>query len=125
MKELTDLLEKLAEKLGTTVEHLWGVLLKQTKIVFWEYIAYSVLAVIFLATAIYFIDFTIAGLNSLPESRWTTDKEIGYTVGLVLSIVYSVIAPFILVGNIKQILTMKYNPEYWALNEVLSVLDKE
>ena len=24
MKELTPLLEKLADKLGTTVEHLWG-----------------------------------------------------------------------------------------------------
>ena len=32
MKELQPLLEKLAEKLGTTVENLWNVLLNQIQV---------------------------------------------------------------------------------------------
>jgi hypothetical protein len=32
MPELTKLLEQLAEKLGTTVEHLWKVLLQQAEV---------------------------------------------------------------------------------------------
>lgn len=32
MEGMTELLKQLADKLGTTVEHLWGVLIAQTKI---------------------------------------------------------------------------------------------
>ncbi len=32
MEQLTPLLKELADKLGTTVQHLWSVLIAQTKV---------------------------------------------------------------------------------------------
>lgn len=127
MKELTELLEKLADKLGTTVEHLWEVTTKQAEIVYYEYLGYTVIAVLFLISAIWMIDFSWTGLVNLQdvEYKWLSgvaEKEIGYTIGLVLSIIWCVIAPFVLVRNIKELLTLKQNPEYWALQEILSQL---
>lgn len=127
MKELTELLEKLAGKLGTTVEHLWDVTKRQTKIVYYEYVGYTVLAILFLILAVWMIDFSLTGLANLPdvEYKWSSgvgDKEIGYSVGFVFSIIWCAIAPFVLVSNIKKLLTLKQNPEYWALDNILSKL---
>jgi hypothetical protein len=131
MDKLTELLEKLAIKLGTTVEHLWGVLVKQTKIVFWEYIGYTVLAVIFFISAIYFIKFSLDRLDVV--SQYNMDKtyssqkmdEIAPTVLLVFCIILVVAIPFVIIGNVKTIMTLKNNPEYWALGEVVGTINNQ
>jgi len=127
MKDLTELLEKLATKLGIPVGELWEALLKQTKIVFWEVVSYMVVTILFLIAAIYFITFSLNGLANLPHSctpylDGIKDNEKRYSIILIISIIYLMGVPFLLIRNIKKIVTLKNNPKYWALREMLSIL---
>ena len=123
MKELTGLSEKLAEKLGTTVEHLWEVTVKQTKIVYYEYLAYTILTLLFIIIAIWVIDFSLTGLANLPDGYGNADEEAIYSVGIIFSTIVIIVSPFFLIANIKELITLKQNPEYWALSNILGKLD--
>jgi hypothetical protein len=115
MEQLTPLLEKLASQLGTTVEHLWNVLLLQTKVEImlcnlwmgiwlWGGIGIVVLAIIMLIYAL------------------KADKEgIGtFAIGVIIFTIIIVGIGYYV--NYSDWITLTQNPQYWALKEVLSAL---
>lgn len=112
MENLTNLLEKLAEKLGTTVEFLWGVLVKQAHII--AYINLSVAGLFFLLM--------IYGLFRLmkdPPTPIPNDEMYApHVVGIILLIVGVVV---VLVTGISGFVAL-LNPEYWALRKVLRII---
>ena len=115
MEQLTTLLEKLAEKLGTTAEYLWEVLVKQAEIqANFEYYGWIISLVIgivfFLLTVIAFI----GGINS--DSY---DGEMFWVTGWV-SLVVVVIMAFVARAYLLGYYTCISNPEYWALKELFN-----
>lgn len=116
MKEMNDqtalLLEKLASKLGTTVEFLWTILLKQATLIgitnICEFILVLIVGFIFYKVCKY--------IDKIENSIFDTDLVI-----VLETIVGSIwIVFFILtVVGLNTAITALINPEYWALNEIL------
>lgn len=126
----TQLLQQLADKLGTTTEYLWGVLLRQAPI---DAITTLVAICILLGAAIMVTFVTIK--NSVDQrdaegrfvksAKWN-DKE-GLQFSCAAAAVSAFLWVFALVGflaGISDVVNGFVNPEYWALKEVLSYVKK-
>lgn len=106
--KMAEFLEKLAVKLGTTAEHLWGVLVKQahiegvTSVIIW-----SIWGIIVVFLAMFF---------ALVHTD--TDDEKNTLWGIWISIF--VVSFVIFASCISTIIGQFNNPEYWALTEVLN-----
>lgn len=117
MKEqIAEILSSIATGLGTTTEMLWGALLRQA----------PVDAAASLIQIVVILVLSITVLRLLKKTDFTkfydTCPEIPACVayGLVwLLIIFSSIA---FISDISNILAGFFNPEYWALKEVLNAL---
>lgn len=116
MKELLPLLEGLAASLGTTVEHLWGILLKQAPIgAVTDLIQYGLIA-----GAIVFWAKTTRTIASKVEKRDMDDEHyIWIGVGWLAIIFFVLVAFFSFPMTVAKIV----NPEYWATMEILDRLN--
>lgn len=103
-----ELLRELAEKLGTTVEHLWQVLVKQAALGAFD----AVLGMVF------------AGLILWLCRYWIKIQKESEEIGLIQFVagIGMIIASFIFLLNLYWLFTAILNPEYWALERVLSLL---
>lgn len=112
-KKAMDMLEALAEKLGTTLAHLWEVLLLQAKVEAIE-------------TGIWLLIGTVTLTIGWPlfvrnMTCWETcnDSEFGrWLTGLGLSIIGGVA----ILTNLFRLPTLLINPEWWAIREILRLL---
>jgi hypothetical protein len=123
MEQVAKLLEQLATKLGTTVEYLWSVLIKQA---FIEGVINTIVASLCLLTIIGIAIWVKYCLGKDGE-----DREIRYyymfddgSLAVITQIVFTIVATIVLFICIGSAITCFYNPEYWALNEILSKLGK-
>jgi hypothetical protein len=119
-EQTTKLVEQLAIKLGTTADYLWSVLLKQAPISA-------------LTDLIYFMLISIGGIilfkthksfSKPGEDTWENkyDKSDGLVVAMgVIAVIWVLlfIVAFLSLGNV---INGFFNPEYWALNQILSNL---
>ena len=110
MREITELLEKLAEKLGTTVENLWPVLIKQAPI---SGAVDLMLLVALVVTSV--ITYRIA------QKCDDADEDVAVFAWILTGIIFFITAAFVLFG-LKGIITALFHPEYWALSEILRQL---
>lgn len=115
--EVLQLIETLAAKLGTTVEYLWAVLLKQAFVS-------ATISVIFIAFTIICGIFLFAfhlQFSRQQDSRYSIYEESDTTcivMGL-LGIVY--VGLFIgAVINVENVIIGYLNPEYWAVSQLLN-----
>ncbi len=116
------LLEALAQKLGTTTEYLWGILIKQAPID-----AAITLFQIVLVMVFGIILFRIhKKMMVVKEYENGYGKESGYehyNVGAILPMVVGcfVLVVFSIISFlcIPDVVSGFFNPEYWALNKVL------
>lgn len=118
MEQLTQLLEQLALKLGTTVEYLWDVLIKQAFIAGMQAILAFVLVTIFIG--IWYI--IHRKFSNTPNKYYNAYNEVPYVIPMAFTIVI-LIACWI-IGLIEAIdsITNFINPEYWALQQILNSL---
>ena len=117
MKEIAPLLEKLAEKLGVTVEYLWKVLLKQAFISFvTDLIQYALLVI--MSVIVWKIAKKVH--REIENAVW---DEIAYLPlgGVIMGILILWIMVF---SCIPTTITALINPEYWALDKILSQIKK-
>jgi len=108
------LLQNLANKLGTTSEYLWGVLLRQATI----------------SGITDILQYIIIAVAGFAYYRWATSKNRDFGPGgdswpaaLVIGIPLAalvVISFFCFPTTIAALV----NPEYWALDRVLSAIKK-
>ena len=103
-QELLNRLDALAAKLGTTAEHLWGVLIYQARIDA-------------LVSAIGFVVFGLITMFLYKVVRNADDEidRIFPAVGMVITFGIAIACLF-------SIWTPLLNPEYFALQKVLEVL---
>jgi hypothetical protein len=115
MEQLTPLLEKLSGQLGTTIEQLWGTLLKQTQVEIelcrlwmgiwlWGGIGILALAIITIFLAVKSDEDEIIPLIVVIMTMFIVLAVVGYSI------------------NYSELLTLTKNPEYWALKEILKAL---
>lgn len=111
-EQITKLLEQLAAKLGTTAEHLWGVLIRQARI---EAVTDSLFVILTLVGGYWYYRWIKSYIKRNPYE----DAEIAGLIILGIPMVVSTIISFICLFLIPSEL---FNPEYWALKEVLNAL---
>ena len=116
MEELTPLLEELAKKLGTTVEQLWEVILNQVQV-------QIKICELLQGVAIFVfggieLSFCVLGIIGLIR-QWDWQ---GVSFSFACTIAFTVIGGIIYVYQYAKILTLKLNPEYWAVQQILNSL---
>lgn len=116
--QTTKLIETLANKLGTTSEYLWGILIRQAPISATIHcIGFFMILLIMLA--VYRVH--KHAMNDDNKFSYNENGEfIGVPIVISFVICLMVIAAYIV--NSPKILAGFYNPEYWALNYILDQL---
>lgn len=120
-QETNQLLQELAKKLGTTVEYLWGVLLKQASIS-----ATTQLIETFVLIVVVYLTFRLhRKFSKEREVRgYTTNDYEEYDLLIILPMLFFSIVLAILIVvyacSFDNIINGFFNPEYWALNKLLS-----
>ncbi len=117
-EETRKMIEALASKLGTTVEHLWEVLIRQAYISFWTDILYYLITA---AIVLFAVKFSLKAWRKSDESTWNDDEWRMLPIGLCL---FALILSIIAVVCVGDTVTKVANPEYWALKEVLATVKK-
>lgn len=113
MDKLTDLLERLAEKLGTTVEYIYPHLVDY-------YVAKEV--VLALVVASIFLMLTIVFIYATKKADWKeNDGETPACCIQVISGVFALVMFFALVVVLSSAIVALYTPEGFTLNELLEL----
>lgn len=113
MNESTQtLLETLAAKLNTTVDHLWGILLHQAPLQSLIDIGYVTIWVL-----AFYCFRSIAQKVDIPNP----DQDFNYVVRF-LPYVLLFIGLICLSSSMTEIVSGFFHPEYWALNHLLLAL---
>jgi hypothetical protein len=102
-----EIIKQLADKLGTTAEHLWGVLIKQAPIS-------SSIDLMFDAILIGLMAYVWVKLV-----KHDADAEDKIMLGIILTIVCGV-AALAMMASLPTTIAGFVNPEYWALKQLLS-----
>lgn len=116
MERLTDLLEKLAAKLGTTIEHLWMVLVNQAHVQVWK----NAVTIIILAIVNAFFAKYAFGLF---KGKHFSDDDDAYPIFVVIFTTILLVTSSIFgVRLFLEAFDAALNPEYWALNKILELI---
>lgn len=121
MNEQTEqLIRELADKLGTTAEHLWGVLIQQALITgIVDTVAMLVFGVIIVRLFIFVKAKTTERAEtatSYARADWEDEQAVGAWLGWgVLAFTFSLV----LAGSASMTMAAFLNPEYWALKQIL------
>lgn len=116
------LIEKLADKLGTTAEHLWGVLLRQAPI---NALVDLFINAAMVVTAVYLTRLVIRKITVPLLSRdeymarpaWNGDMA--WLAGAMLT-VWWIVTLLRMFNTMTGTVTAFFNPEFWALSYILS-----
>ena len=115
MDQKTDeLIRELAAKLGTTAEHLWGVLVRQAPVDGAMWIASSVfIAILWLAWWKY--------CHWVAKQEWGDDYDRGILHGSAIGLpgVVLLVATIVHLSGANMAAAAFINPEYWALMQVM------
>lgn len=116
MNEQTEkLIRELAEKLGTTVDHLWGVLVRQApidgcaSIISWLFIAALIAGMFF------FVRYGFRRAETCVGGGWAIASVMMAFVAAILAIALVVIV----CTDLSTTIAAFKNPEYWALKQLI------
>lgn len=112
--QLTTLLRDLASQLGTTVDFLWGVLLVQARLTGYMSIIWAIF---------WTIPFLICAIVAYIGFKEGADDETSSFMTIAGTIV-GIIMLAIVVMFITSAITAFANPEFWAINRILTQLAK-
>jgi len=116
MEETNKLLETLANKLNTTVEYLWDVLIKQAPI----NATTNLIFVIFTFICMYV--FYRVHVSLMKKDMYTDDRgfeNLITVIPMVLIGIFLLIMFIVSLCMIGNIINGFFNPEYWALQHIL------
>ncbi len=122
-EQTSKLIEQLAQKLGTTTEYLWSVLLKQAPID----AATTLVQILFIALFAWLL---IAKHNKLSsQTDWGAYDDKGYNnVGVAALMIVGAAFVFVMTVlcfcSFGDVINGFFNPEYWALKQILSKISQ-
>lgn len=109
--QMAQLLTQLAEKLGTTAEHLWGVLIVQARIeVFVD---------------LFYVGLVGAGIYVMLKlhRRYWSNADDSIPVFVFGWAILAIVSAIVLL-EMAEIPGLLLNPEYWALKQILASVHK-
>ena len=115
------LIEVLAAKLGTTAEHLWGVLVRQAPI---SGAVDLVLCIVIAAVTAWWVQLVKRKTTCQPKTEedpyprveWRDEAAL---LAWVVTVIAGGIALFCIIGSAQRIVAAFANPEYWALKQLV------
>jgi hypothetical protein len=119
-EQTTKVIEQLAQKLGTTTEYLWSVLLKQAPIDA-TVTLFQTLCVMIFGLALWKIHKRLLKKESKDEysETWYEKYEEGAIIPMIIATIIFAILFIICFCCIDDIVNGYFNPEYWALERIL------
>ena len=116
MKEVFSRLDALAAKLGVTAEYLFGLYVRQAPL---EAIYTLMLIAAALISAALLLGSIVLGMKKCSKSFEDWCAAVGTVSGItfVVLLVASVI-------QASDVLAQLYNPEYWAVKEIISQISR-
>lgn len=118
-EQTTQLIEQLAQKLGTTTEYLWGILVKQAPISAITNLTFFILMVISGVLLYKLHRYLGTYQEKLRDSVYGDLDELAIVPMFVVVVIWCIsflVAMFSLGGVVNGF----FNPEFWALKEVLN-----
>lgn len=117
------LLEQLANKMGTTSEYLWKILLRQAPIdATITLIQYMVLIIV--GIVIYKVHQRLS--KPIKTSEYSTynsyDESDAYGIMMIFGSFGYLIIVVVAFFSIGSVINGYFNPEYWALDQLLSAI---
>ena len=106
---------ELANKLGTTAEYLWSVLLKQAPISAFQ----SVISLVLCATFYLFLLKLVVTKTKSQGDEYAEWAEEGAFFAWFAVVVASFGMMLVVESSLTNFITAVFNPEYWALNKIL------
>jgi hypothetical protein len=129
-KQLETVLSELAVKFGTTTERLYAVLVKQAKIkIFKSIIAVSIL-IILIIIGLHYIDLVHYTNGKIVKTEYSVDtiypdSNILFMICWGANAILWVISILTINDEIMSLIENIGNPEFFAINTVLSALSKD
>lgn len=114
----TKLLEQLAQKLGTTSEYLWGILLKQAPISA-TMNTLGFIIILLIGIVLYKLHNSFM-INENKTSYYNLGDNLGIPM-FIVSIFWFGMVIFVF-AKLPYILNGFFNPEFWAFNYILDSL---
>lgn len=114
MKEIVPLLEKLADQLGTTSEHLWRILIKQAPISATIDVIQYVAVIL---ACIFWWKITRVVHKQIHDS-WDEINYAWIVGGWIILLIFLIAIFFCINGTITGLV----HPEYWALDKILDTI---
>jgi len=120
-EKIFSILDILAEKLNTTVDHLWRILIDQALIS-----SITMITGVAISLAIGFI-LVVLAFKQYDKTTW--GSHVSDDRHHILTIVYGIVGGFmlfislvVLVSNLTDLSTALFNPEYFAFQELKRML---
>lgn len=125
-EQTAKLIEQLSQKLGTTTEYLWAVLLKQAQIqamvTLFQFLLIAIFGYVLLKIhKSLSVKKDYNGYNGYNETGYSHYEEkvgIPMVIGVIIFVILAICAFFC----IEDVFNGFLNPEYWALSKALSVV---
>lgn len=116
-------LTELANRLGTTTEYLWGVLLKQAPI---SGIIDLIVMTALIVVSVLLVKFVMRKTTQpkemeedrYPSAEW---KEEAAGLAWILVSTFLLFTAFFVLFNFSTMITAIVHPEYWALHQILNM----
>jgi hypothetical protein len=115
-QKITDLLTKLAEKLGTTIEHLWRILIQQAHV----QVAKNLTIMVVLAITEILISKNVFRL--LKNRSFEDIDDFKSVFMLIVFIIVSVVTLIYGVRLTLDTFDAALNPEYWAFRKIFELV---
>ena len=117
-ENLSQMLNLLANKLGVKAEQLFETVMKQAKVEFFMDIVYLLALIAMFLVGLYGIYFA---LPFLTDSKPVTDgMQVILSLITIGSFSFLIIPLIWILPTIHEVITLKLNPQYWALNDILN-----
>ncbi len=120
-EKFQQLIEVLAAKLGTTAEHLWGVLVRQAPI---SGAVDLVLCIVIAVVTAWWVAL-VKRKTTCPPETWSCQyptaewREEGAFLAWLTAVIAGVLAMVCIIGSAQGIVAAFANPEYWALKQLV------
>lgn len=107
------LIRELAERLGTTAEHLWAVLIRQAPISAATNLFVLLVLLVVMLGCLFVLFKTLKKAAASETDEWIPLIIVVGVIGLSTTIAF-----FVNLSDLSQIAAGFFNPEYWAFKQI-------
>lgn len=108
--QIEQLITELSAKLGTTAEHLWGVLIKQAPI--------EAAVSLGIILSVWGLTVLLSFFTWRAYDKGNGDTEM-FCFLLIVSVIMGIISFFVTGASINEVFSGFLNPEYWAFKQII------